>query len=126
MTAHTRFNDDGSTYQVRIVKGEGYVSNGVSNTGGHGFSWPANLDDSTQVVHRGADGRVRWKVGHHAPVEKDDPGELHAPMRIAGVVHDCAGVAEHIANPLAVWTTNGLYVGDLLDRRTDDGLPGIF
>lgn len=122
---HTRFNADGSTYEVRIVRGEGYTSNGVSSTGGHGFSWPANLDDSTQFVRRNADGRVMWKVGRHAPVEKNDPGQLHAPLRVAGVVRDCVGVADHIGNPLAVWTTDGLFVGDLFDRRADDGLPGM-
>ena len=125
LVAQARINDDGSSYEVRMTQGEGYTANGVSGTGGHGFSWPANLDGGTEVLRRGPDGRVRWRSGNHAPVEKNDPGQLHSPLRIAGLVHDCVGVADHIGNPLAVWTTDGLYVGDLFDRRADDGLPGM-
>jgi hypothetical protein len=118
-------NPDGSSYELRIVPDEGFVARYICQPGGHGAGWPANLHTGTQVLSRGPDGKVRWRSGHHAALEANGPGQLHSPVRIAGLVKGCVGVADRICNPLAVWTEDGLYVGDLFDRKANDGQPGI-
>jgi hypothetical protein len=118
-------NPDGSSYELRIVPDEGFVARYTCQPGGHGAGWPANLHTGTQVLSRGPDGKVRWRSGHHAAVEANGPAQLHSPVRIAGLVKGCVGVADRVCNPLAVWTEDGLYVGDLFDRKANDGQPGI-
>lgn len=122
---HAIVNPDGSSFEARITDGEGYISNGVAQTGGHGGGWPSTLAGGTLVVNRLPDGRVRWQSGYHSPTGTNDPGQLHSPVRIAGIVKGCVGVADHVFNPLAVWTTDGLYVGDLFDRKANGGQPGV-
>ncbi|MEI6518642.1 MAG: FlgD immunoglobulin-like domain containing protein [bacterium] len=122
---HALINPDGSSYELRIPKGEGYYVPGVNRVGGHGLGWPSTMHDGTQVLSRGPDGKVHWRAGNHAALEANAPGQLHSPVRIAGLVKGCVGVADRVGNPLAVWTTDGLYVGDLFDRKANDGQPGI-
>ncbi|MFM9196201.1 MAG: FlgD immunoglobulin-like domain containing protein [Planctomycetia bacterium] len=122
---HALVDPDGSSYELRITTGEGYYVPGVQRVGGHGLGWPSTMHDGTQVLSRAPDGTIRWRSGHHAALEANGPAQLHSPVRIAGILKGCVGVADRVGNPLAVWTTDGLYVGDLFDRKANDGQPGI-
>ncbi len=87
----------------------------------HGFGWP-----STMVAENGglrkfsADGKtllydvgckaVTWPGTHRE-------GQLHFPVKIAGVVKGTVGVAQRVGAPVEFWTTDGLYIGHIFNRQ---------
>jgi len=102
--------------------GDGYVGQDTYAPG-HGWSWPANLVDATAISKWDKDGKLLWRVGPHASRQRQQPGALHCPIYLAGRVNGAIGVCDKIISPCEFWSEDGLYIGGLLDRRTDDGLP---
>jgi hypothetical protein len=102
------------------------------NAGGdrHGTRWPTYWGGETRLLKWDPDGNVRWKVGRHAVhgglgrnPHTTPPGYMHVPAAIIGEVHDCVAMTDRVEWMGMVWTRDGLYVGNVLDGRVDDGLP---
>jgi hypothetical protein len=92
----------------------------------YGKDWPGNEAGQCRVVKWDPEGRLVWSVGSHATNAQSQatpPGEIHVPVRVVGVTHGCVIVGDRVVNPAMAWTEDGLYVGNFLDRRADDGLP---
>ena len=113
---------DGDMFTVSQGGGDGYAGQDTYAPG-HGWQWPANLVDATAICKWDKDGRLLWRVGPHASRQQQKPGELHHPVYLAGRVNGAIGVCDKIINPCEFWSEDGLYIGGLLDRRADDGLP---
>ena len=113
---------EGAMYTVSQSGGDGYVGQGVYNPG-HGWNWPANLIDATAICKWDKEGKLLWQVGPHASRKPQKPGELHCPVYLAGRVNGAIGVCDKIVSPCEFWSEDGLYIGGLLDRRANDGLP---
>jgi hypothetical protein len=76
-----------------------------------------------QRVTRYHDGKPLWSVGRHAAGSVAKPGEAKFLWRVAGVAHGCVVVCDVDDGMVHVWDPDGLWVGRLLDRHADDGLP---
>jgi|GEM_PF-3434433 len=87
--------------------------------------FPSSYNGSARLVKWDKAGTVQWSVGRHSTrsFRPMPPGEFHRPVRIVGEIKDCVVVADQAVRPASVWSTDGLYVGDFLDRRAQDGLP---
>lgn len=122
-TADVLFAPDGDIYQITRGGGDGFV--GLDTWAlGYGYNWPANLTDATGVRKWTADGKLIWTVGSMASRGKEGTrGRLNFPVHFAGLVNGTVGVCDRVVQPVAFWTEDGLYAGELLDRRADDGLP---
>lgn len=115
-------DDAGDIYQIaQGGQGDGYTALGTYSMA-HGFAWPANQIDSNAVQKWSSNGDVLWRVGQHAS-HQGIPGELHYPVRFAGLVNGTIGVCDKVVQPVVFWTEDGLYAGSLLDRRAADGQP---
>ncbi len=102
------------------------------NTGDdwHGATWPTYWGGQSRLAQWNAAGEVRWQVGRHAihgglggAPHTTPPGHIHVGAAIIGEVHDCVVMADRVEWMGMVWTKDGLYVGNVLDGRADDGLP---
>ena len=113
---------EGAMFTLSQGGGDGYVGQGTYDPG-HGWQWPANLVDATAISKWDKDGKLLWRVGSHASRQQQKPGELHHPVYLAGRVNGAIGVCDKIISPCEFWSEDGLYIGGLLDRRADDGLP---
>jgi hypothetical protein len=113
---------NGAMFTLCHGGGDGYVGQDTYAPG-HGWSWPANLVDATAISKWDKDGKLLWQVGSHASRKPQKPGELHHPVYLAGRVNGAIGVCDKIISPCEFWSEDGLYIGGLLDRRADDGLP---
>ncbi|MFW5856612.1 MAG: PA14 domain-containing protein [Planctomycetota bacterium] len=96
----------------------------------HGASWPTYWGGESRLVRWDADGRLRWRVGRHAvhgglggAPHTTPNGYIHVGAAVIGTVRDCVVMTDRVEWMGMVWTKDGLYVGDVLDQRTDDGLP---
>ena len=113
---------DGAMFTLSQGGGDGFAAQDTYNPG-HGWQWPANQIDSSAVCKWDKDGQLLWLVGPHASRKSQKPGELHCPVYLAGRVNGAIGVCDKIISPCEFWSEDGLYIGGLLDRRADDGLP---
>lgn len=114
---------DGSTILLLRGGGDGYTADGTYGMA-HNSSWPANLSDRAVVVRLNAQDQMLWQVGvYGSDATQRTPGHLEQPMRIAGFVHGCVGVAERIMEPCGMWTRDGLYVGSVLDQIDTKAAP---
>jgi len=68
------------------------------------------------VAKWGADGSLKWAVGHHAAGAQAGPGEARSLYRIAGSVKGCIAVNDIDNSMTHVWDQDGLWVGRLLDH----------
>ncbi|MBI1369624.1 MAG: hypothetical protein GC162_13340 [Planctomycetes bacterium] len=102
--------------------GDGYKSDEFAPRG-HGFRWPGPLISANSVYHVNASGEVTWVSGLHAAVFNDYRGRLHYPVDVCGPIDGIIGVPDKIVHPCELWTTDGLYVGGVMDHGADDGLP---
>lgn len=108
------------------------VSNCAHDTDKHEGGWPDDYQGTARFVKWDREGKPVWSIGKQAvPHSAVDPliypvwnGEFHRAVRIVGEIRDCLIVAEQIIRPASVWTKDGLYVGNFLDHRANDGLPG--
>jgi hypothetical protein len=112
----------------------------------HPFYWPARGTSIFRLVKWGPDGELRWKVGRAAsygrpktrstrlrvgadraglPSSPDvrPTGHVQYPTGIAGETEKAIVLGDRIGTLNKVWTKDGLYAGQLLDRRSEDGLP---
>ncbi|MFM7290495.1 MAG: PA14 domain-containing protein [Planctomycetia bacterium] len=113
---------DGAMFTISQAGGDGYVA--LDTYGGaHGYQWPANQLDANAVCKWDKTGKLLWRVGPHASRQRQQPGELHCPVFLAGRANGAIGVCDKIISPCEFWSEDGLYIGGLLDRRSDDGLP---
>jgi hypothetical protein len=98
----------------------------------HGGYWPSDGVGNTRLVKYDSSGRVEWSVGRHDTKSPDEivtpfePGLMHLPIRLLGKTHGAIILADKVVHPAMAWTEDGLYAGSFLDRRADDGLPGMF
>lgn len=112
----------GDVYQIFQRAGDGFK--GMDTYGmGHGFAWPANLVGDAGVWKWNREGKLLWRVGQLAYSRSNTPGQLHAPVRFAGLVNGTIGVCDKVVQPVTFWTEDGLYAGSLFDRRAEDALP---
>ncbi|MFW6335624.1 MAG: PA14 domain-containing protein [Phycisphaeraceae bacterium] len=119
-----RVGPDGSIYQLSHGPGDGYVAKGYNIWEGHGFGWPGNLIAQSHFIKWAPDHKTMlFNVGHNAALLDQLPGQLHYPEEIMGIAYGCVFIADKIVNPIMSWTTDGLYHGQIFDRRADDGLP---
>lgn len=102
------------------------------NTGAdwHGETWPTYWGGQSRLVKWDADGRLQWGVGRHAyhgglgrQPHTTPPGYIHVGAAIIGEVRDTVVMTDRVEWMGKVWTKDGLYVGNVLDGRVDDGLP---
>ena len=117
-----RLDSAGNIYQVFSGGGDGFAA-GIDSFHSHGFNWPATLVDATAVVKFDNKGEMLWRVANHASRRESLRGTSHYPICIAGFARNCVGVCDYAVTPCQFWTDDGLYVGELLDSRSDDGLP---
>lgn len=113
---------DGAMFTLSQGGGDGYTALDTYSAA-HGWNWPANKIDSSAICKWDKDGQLLWQVGPHASRKQQQPGELHHPVYLAGRVNGAIGVCDKIISPCEFWSDDGLYIGGLLDRRADDGLP---
>ena len=113
---------DGALFTLSQSGGDGYTALDTYS-GAHGWQWPANMIDRSAICKWDKDGTLLWRVGPHASRKPQKPGELHHPVYLAGRVKGAIGVCDKIVSPCEFWSDDGLYIGGLLDRRADDGLP---
>ena len=102
------------------------------NTGNdrHGSSWPTVWGGRSRVAKWTPGGELRWQVGRHAihgglggRPHTTPPGYLHVPAAIIGEIRNTIVMTDRVEWMGMVWTKDGLYAGDVLDGRVDDGLP---
>ena len=117
-----RLAADGSLYQLLRGGGDGFAA-GLDSFHSHGAGWPGTLADRTGIVRYSPAGEVLWQVGTHAARAGAPAGQVHNPVAIAGFAQGCVAVCDYFQVPCHFWTEDGLYVGQLLDGRADDGLP---
>ncbi len=93
----------------------------------HGFGWPATQAAHVRFEKYSKDRKLLFSVGNRAASapETHPPAQLHHPSRLAGVVKGVVGLCERVGAPCKFWTTDGLYVGHLFDRRPNDGVPRL-
>ncbi len=96
----------------------------------HGTTWPTYWGGQSRLVQWDPAGNLRWQVGRHAihgglgsSPHTTPPGQIHVGAAIIGEVHDCVVMTDRVEWMGMVWTKDGLYVGNVLDGRVDDGLP---
>jgi hypothetical protein len=100
----------------------------------HGTYWPTDWASVSRFVKMDAEGNELWSVGRHAvhgglagmhnTTYVDTPeGQLHVPVKVIGELDSAIVLADRVENPALAWTTDGLYLGSLLQNRVDDGLP---
>lgn len=112
----------GDIYELLSGGGDGFAA-GLDSEHSHGFGWPSTLTDRTGFAKFNKAGELEWQVGLHAARIGGLRGTTHFPVGVAGFAHGCVGIADYAAVPCHFWTTDGLFVGQLLDARADDGLP---
>jgi len=87
----------------------------------HGFGWPSTMAAANVGLRKYApDGETPlFDVGNKAVTwpGTHPEGQLHFPVKVAGIVKGTVGVAERVGMPVKFWTTDGLYVGHLFNRR---------
>ena len=96
----------------------------------HGSSWPTLWGARSRVAKWDAEGNLRWQVGRHAihgglggRPHTTPPGYMHVPAALIGEVHGSVVLADRVEWMGMVWAQDGLYVGNVLDGRVEDGLP---
>ena len=96
----------------------------------HGAGWPTYWGGQSRLMQWGADGVERWRVGRHAihgglgtQPHTTPPGFIHVGAAISGEIRDTIMMVDRVEWMGMVWTKDGLYVGNVLDGRMDDGLP---
>lgn len=118
-----------SIYAVAHTEGDGYRIGGVHSRG-HGWTWPGTQVAGSGVFRWNAsDNSLLFRGGRHAArhPEHELEGQLHYPVQILGPVKGVIGVADKIVHPCELWTTDGLYVGGVMDDRVEDNLPaGVY
>jgi len=112
----------GAMFTVSHYGGDGFTALDTYS-GAHGYQWPANQIDASAICKWDKDGKLLWRVGPHASRNPQQRGELHYPVYLAGRFNGAIGVCDKIISPCEFWSEDGLYIGGLLDRRADDGLP---
>ena len=85
--------------------------------------WPASTIAGAAVLRWNKEGAPLWDVGALDSDLKRTNGRMHFPTRISGKVHGNIGIADRLVNVCEFWTRDGLYIGGVLDKRADDGLP---
>ncbi len=85
----------------------------------HGFGWPSTMVAANLGLKKySADGKtLLFDVGNKAVTwpGTHPEGQLHFPVKIAGIVRGVVGVAQRVGAPVEFWTTDGLYVGQLFN-----------
>ena len=108
--------------QWRDGQGNFYHEYCRGHNGIHGFGWPSTMAAANVGVQKFApDGTKLFDVGTKAvkwPGTHPE-GQLHFPVKIAGVAHGAVGVCERVGMPAKFWTTDGLYLGHLFNRTGD-------
>lgn len=98
----------------------------------HGECFPTDRTGKVRLVRFGPGGVPRWSVGRAAVRNPHDlgnpspPGEFHEATGFVGGVRGTVVVTDRSVRPATAWTEDGLYAGDFLDHRADDGLPDTF
>lgn len=120
-----RADRSGQVYQVVAGGGDGYAAGSFDTFHSHGASWPGTMNDSAGVVKYDATGRLLWRGGAKATSFTPLRGKTHYPIAIAGFAKkdSIVGISDYYVDPCHFWTSDGLYLGRLLDGRVDDGLP---
>ncbi|WP_269526541.1 FlgD immunoglobulin-like domain containing protein [Coraliomargarita parva] len=118
---------DGNFYAHYHLEGEEH----------HGAAWPTNWAGESRFVKWSESGEELWSVSRHAyhgglaggpgstSYVKTPAGQLHVPVKVIGETADCVVLADRVETPGMAWSKDGLYVGSVLDHRTEDGLPDI-
>ena len=84
----------------------------------HGIYWWPGLSGTSRLYKHDAEGNLIWEVGRHTATWDSEPGWSHGFEGIVGEVRDCIVVDGNfvdteLVGPM-VWTTDGLFVGDLV------------
>ena len=107
---------DGSLYL--LAKGNAHPGDDKQ-----GETWPACNLGSVRLLKWNAAGELDWNVGRAASINASLPGEIHEPMRILGMCKGNLVVQDRVIRLAQVFTSDGLYAGDFLQGRVEDGLP---
>jgi len=92
------------------------------NGGRQGFTRAWDRASWSYLVKFGADGRIQWQVGVHAPDRNlANPHDIGMVMRVAGLSKDVVFLTDVEAN-FHAYTSDGLYVDALLDPSTSRSL----
>ena len=110
----------------------GFVSNPNEPWETHGAWYYNSCSAIDRLAKWDKSGKQLWSVGRHSPDNDHETGSTAMPRGLVGLTHDCVIWAdasdEETARP-TVWTTDGLYVDELL-RVPSDFTPkeayGIF
>jgi len=98
----------------------------------HGPCFPTDRVGKVRLVRFGPDGQPQWSVGRaalrnpHDLANPSPPGDFHEATGFVGAVRGTVVVTDRSVRPATAWTEDGLYAGDFLDHRADDGLPDSF
>lgn len=90
----------------------------------HGDRFPTNRSAQNRIAKFEPDGQLEWKIGRHATRKFGSPaGHMHQLVGFLGEAHDCIVVGDRAGQPAEAYTRDGLYAGDFLASRVDDGMP---
>lgn len=124
-TAHIQPAEDGTFYTVEYLEGDRFGRWWTQTYWeGHGFGWPATMLNASRLRHRDAEGNLLWESSaHHSGAPTSPKGNVDMPWRIAGLAGDVIGLTSQTRQACEFFSSDGLYIGALLDQRVEDGLP---
>jgi len=103
---------------------EGLVGKGAAlDAQGNLFALADTRYKGPRLVSFGADGALRWVVGHGAFGSVAAPGEMKTVYRIIGRTHDCTVVGDYANSMVHVWDDDGLWVGRCFDHVDTSAAP---
>jgi hypothetical protein len=107
----------GGAFALLSGQGDGTKNAGTYDTAVHGWGWPSTMTDGMALLRLDAEGNRVWRTASKAARWPHPRGQLHGAWHLGRELKGCVPVFDWLEQPCEFWTTDGLYVGGLLDGR---------